>query len=466
MNVEQILSQFQATGVESCFHDRHINPQIYAGLNGTNWGIKDYEARGGYAALRKILGKDGAEPNAETGVAGMTQDQVIATVKESGLRGRGGAGFPTGLKWSFMPRQFPGQKYLVCNSDEGEPGTCKDRDIMEYNPHTVIEGMIIAAYAMGISVGYNYIHGEIFHTYERFEAALEEARASGYLGNNIMGSTFSFQLHASHGFGAYICGEETALLESLEGKKGQPRFKPPFPASFGLYGKPTTINNTETFAAVPWIIRHGGQAYLECGKPNNGGTKIFSVSGDVERPGNYEVPMGTPFAKLLELAGGVRGGRQLKAVIPGGSSSPVIPAELMMKLTMDYDSIAKEGGSMLGSGAVIVMDETRCMVKALARLSYFYSHESCGQCTPCREGTGWLWRMVDRIEHGQGRASDIDMLDSVAGNIMGRTICALGDAAAMPVRGMLKHFRHEFVHLIEHKTAMVGADETTVKTHG
>ncbi|WP_090138947.1 NADH-quinone oxidoreductase subunit NuoF [Limnohabitans sp. DM1] len=458
MKVEQILSQFQATGVETCFHDRHINPQIYAGLNGRNWGIQDYEARGGYAALRKILGKDGGE--------GLTQDQVIATVKESGLRGRGGAGFPTGLKWSFMPRQFPGQKYLVCNSDEGEPGTCKDRDIMEYNPHTVIEGMIIAAYAMGISVGYNYIHGEIFHTYERFEAALEEARAARYLGDNILGSSFSFQLHASHGFGAYICGEETALLESLEGKKGQPRFKPPFPASFGLYGKPTTINNTETFAAVPWIIRNGGQAYLECGKPNNGGTKIFSVSGDVERPGNYEVPMGTPFAKLLELAGGVRGGRQLKAVIPGGSSSPVVPAELMMKLTMDYDSIAKEGGSMLGSGAVIVMDETRCMVKALARLSYFYSHESCGQCTPCREGTGWLWRMVDRIEHGQGRPSDIDMLDSVAGNIMGRTICALGDAAAMPVRGMLKHFRHEFVHLIEHKTSMVNADATAVKTHG
>ena len=466
MKVEQILSQFQATGVETCFHDRHINPQIYAGLNGSNWGIKDYEARGGYAALRKMLGKDGTPPNSETGIAGMTQDQVIATVKESGLRGRGGAGFPTGLKWSFMPRQFPGQKYLVCNSDEGEPGTCKDRDIMEYNPHSVIEGMIIAAYAMGITVGYNYIHGEIFHTYERFEAALEEARSAGYLGNNILGSTFSFQLHASHGFGAYICGEETALLESLEGKKGQPRFKPPFPASFGLYGKPTTINNTETFAAVPWIIRNGGQAYLECGKPNNGGTKIFSVSGDVERPGNYEVPMGTPFAKLLELAGGVRGGRKLKAVIPGGSSSPVVPADLMMKLTMDYDSIAKEGGSMLGSGAVIVMDETRCMVKALGRLSYFYSHESCGQCTPCREGTGWLWRMVDRIEKGQGRASDIDMLDSVAGNIMGRTICALGDAAAMPVRGMLKHFRHEFVHLIEHKTSMVGADTTAVKTHG
>jgi len=449
MNIEQILNSFKATGVETCFHGRHINPQIYADLNGSNWRLKDYEARGGYAALRKILGKDGGE--------GLTQDQVIATVKESGLRGRGGAGFPTGLKWSFMPRQFPGQKYLVCNSDEGEPGTCKDRDIMLYNPHTVIEGMAIAAYAMGITAGYNYIHGEIFQVYERFEEALEEARAAGYLGEHIMGSNFSFQLHASHGFGAYICGEETALLESLEGKKGQPRFKPPFPASYGLYGKPTTINNTETFAAVPWIIRNGGQAYLEAGKPNNGGTKIFSVSGDVERPGNYEIPMGTPFAKLLELAGGVRGGRQLKAVIPGGSSSPVIPGPLMMDLTMDYDSIAKEGGSMLGSGAVIVMDETRCMVKSLQRLSYFYAHESCGQCTPCREGTGWLSRVVDRIENGQGRPSDMDLLDSVAGNIMGRTICALGDAAAMPVRGMLKHYRHEFEHHIEHKTCVVGA---------
>ena len=431
----QILQQFQATGVQTCFHDRHIQPQIYAGLNGSNWGLKDYEARGGYAALRKILGADGGE--------GLTQDQVIAIVKESGLRGRGGAGFPTGLKWSFMPRQFPGQKHLVCNSDEGEPGTCKDRDILMFNPHIVIEGMIIGAYAMGISLGYNYIHGEIFQVYERFEAALEEARAAGYLGDNILGSGFSFQLHAHYGFGAYICGEETALLESLEGKKGQPRFKPPFPASFGLYGKPTTINNTETFAAVPWIIRNGGQAYLECGKPNNGGTKIFSVSGDVERPGNYEIPLGTPFSTLLELAGGIRKGRKLKAVIPGGSSSPVLPAEIIMSCTMDYDSIAK-AGSMLGSGAVIVMDDSRDMVESLLRLSYFYQHESCGQCTPCREGTGWLWRVVNRIQHGQGRPEDIDLLDNVAFNIMGRTICALGDAAAMPVRAMIKHFRHEF----------------------
>ena len=448
MNAEGILSQFRATGVQTCFHDRHINPQIYAGLNGSNWKLKDYVERGGYAALRKILGQDGGE--------GLTQDQVIATVKESALRGRGGAGFPTGLKWSFMPRQFPGQKYLVCNSDEGEPGTCKDRDILEYNPHIVIEGMAIAAYAMGISVGYNYIHGEIFSAYDRFEEALEEARAAGFLGNGILGSGFNFQLYAAHGFGAYICGEETALLESLEGKKGQPRFKPPFPASFGLYGKPTTINNTETFAAVPWIIRNGGQAYLECGKPNNGGTKIYSISGDVERPGNYEIPMGTPFAKLLELAGGVRGGRSLKAVIPGGSSSPVLPASIMMECTMDYDSIAK-AGSMLGSGAVIVMDDTRCMVKALQRLSYFYMHESCGQCTPCREGTGWLSRMVDRIVEGHGRPSDMALLDNVAENIMGRTICALGDAAAMPVRAMIKHYRHEFEYLVEHKTSMVSA---------
>ena len=445
------LARFQATGRETCFHGRHVGAQIYDGLDGANWRLKDYEARGGYQALRKILGTDGGE--------GMTQDQVIAEVKGSGLRGRGGAGFPTGLKWSFMPRQFPGQKYLVCNSDEGEPGTCKDRDILMYNPHIVIEGMAIAAYAMGISVGYNYIHGEIFEAYDRFEEVLSEARAAGYLGDAILGSGFNFQLHASHGFGAYICGEETALLESLEGKKGQPRFKPPFPASFGLYGKPTTINNTETFGAVPWIIRNGGAAYLAVGKPNNGGTKIYSVVGDVELPGNYEVPLGTPFAKLLEMAGGVRGasqGRTLKAVIPGGSSAPILPAATMMELTMDYDSIAK-AGSMLGSGAVIVIDDTRCMVKSLLRLSYFYMHESCGQCTPCREGTGWLYRMVDRIEHGQGRLDDIDLLNSVADNIQGRTICALGDAAAMPVRAMIKHFRSEFIHHVEHKTCMVPA---------
>ena len=423
-------------------HDRHLGPQIMADLDGNNWRLADYVKRGGYEALRKIL------------TQGMTQEDVIAEVKASGLRGRGGAGFPTGLKWSFMTRTFPGQKYLVCNSDEGEPGTFKDRDILRLNPHIVIEGMAIAAYAMGIPVGYNYIHGEIFEVYERFEEALDEARAAGMLGNNILGSQFNFQLHAFHGYGAYICGEETALLESLEGKKGQPRFKPPFPASFGLYGKPTTINNTETFAAVPWIIRNGGPAYLEVGKPNNGGTKLFSITGDVERPGNYEIPLGTPFSKLLELAGGMRGGSTLKAVIPGGSSAPVIPGNIMMDITMDYDAISK-AGSMLGSGAVIVMNDTRCMVKSLLRLSYFYFEESCGQCTPCREGTGWLYRMVNRIEHGQGRPEDLDLLDSVAGNIMGRTICALGDAAAMPVRGFLKHYRDEFAYHIEHKRCVV-----------
>ena len=423
-------------------HGRHISPQILADLDGSNWRLADYVKRGGYEALRKIL------------TQGMSQEDVIAEVKASGLRGRGGAGFPTGLKWSFMPRTFPGQKYLVCNSDEGEPGTFKDRDILRLNPHSVIEGMAIAAYAMGISTGYNYIHGEIFEVYERFEEALEEARAAGFLGDKILGSSFNFQLHAFHGFGAYICGEETALLESLEGKKGQPRFKPPFPASFGLYGKPTTINNTETFAAVPWIIRNGGQAYLEVGKPNNGGTKLFSITGDVERPGTYEIPLGTPFAKLLELAGGMRNGAKLKAVIPGGSSAPVIPGHIMMDLTMDYDAISK-AGSMLGSGAVIVMDESRCMVKSLLRLSYFYYEESCGQCTPCREGTGWLYRIVNRIENGQGRPEDLELLDSVAGNIMGRTICALGDAAAMPVRGFLKHYRDEFAHHIEHKRCVV-----------
>jgi NADH-quinone oxidoreductase subunit F len=386
----------------------------------------------------------------------ITPDAVIAEVKASSLRGRGGAGFPTGLKWSFMPKNYQGAKYLVCNSDEGEPGTFKDRDIMRYNPHALIEGMIIGAYAMGISTGYNYIHGEIWEVYKRFEEALEEARAAGYLGQSIMGSEFSFQLHAAPGFGAYICGEETALLESLEGKKGQPRFKPPFPANFGLYGKPTTINNTETFAAVPFILAIGSEAYLKLGKPNNGGTKIFSVSGDVAYPGNYEIPLGTPFAELLKLAGGVRNGKQLKAVIPGGSSAPVLPGNIMMDITMDYDAISK-AGSMLGSGAVIVMDETRCMVRSLLRLSYFYHEESCGQCTPCREGTGWLWRIVNRIEHGQGRPEDLDLLKDVAGNIQGRTICALGDAAAMPVQGMLKHYLDEFAYHVEHKRCLVSS---------
>ena len=421
-----------------------INPVLSAGWSGgdAGWRLKDYEARGGYKQLKRILGEK------------ISQDDLIGEIKKSVLRGRGGAGFPTGLKWSFMPRSFPGDKYVVCNSDEGEPGTFKDRDLLRFDPHAVIEGMIIAGYAMGASHGYNYIHGEIFSIYERFEEALEEARAAGYLGQGICGAEFNFDLFAHHGFGAYICGEETALLDSLEGKKGQPRFKPPFPASYGLYGKPTTINNTETFAAIPFILGMGGDAFLALGKPNNGGTKLFSVSGHVNRPGNYEIPLGTPFAKLLEMAGGMRGGRKLKAVIPGGSSAPVLPADVMMETTMDYDGIAK-AGSMLGSGAVIVMDETTCMVKALERLSYFYFEESCGQCTPCREGTGWLYRVVHRIEHGQGRAEDLDLLNRVTDNIMGRTICALGDAASLPVRSFIKHFRSEFEYHIEHGKCLV-----------
>ncbi|MCG3187318.1 MAG: NADH-quinone oxidoreductase subunit F [Rhodocyclaceae bacterium] len=408
----------------------------------SSWRLADYERRGGYQALRAIFSRP------------LSPDDVIAEVKKSSLRGRGGAGFPTGLKWSFMPRNLPGEKYLICNSDEGEPGTFKDRDILRWNPHAVIEGMIIGGYATGATRGYNYIHGEIFEVYERFEQALEEARVAGYLGKNILGSEFSFELFAHHGYGAYICGEETALLESIEGKKGQPRYKPPFPASFGLYGRPTTINNTETFANIPWIIGNGGDRFLEMGKANNGGTKIFSVSGHVNRPGNYEIPLGTPFVKLLEMAGGMRAGRKLKACIPGGSSMPVLPGDVMMNCDMDYDSIAK-AGSALGSGAVIIMDETTCMVRALERLSYFYFEESCGQCTPCREGTGWLYRVVHRIEHGQGRQSDLDLLTSVADNIAGRTICALGDAAALPVKSFIQHFRDEFAYHIDNRRCLV-----------
>jgi NADH-quinone oxidoreductase subunit F len=404
--------------------------------------LDNYVKAGGYQALRKVLSEK------------ITPDAIIAEVKTSGLRGRGGAGFPTGLKWSFMPRNFEGEKYLICNSDEGEPGTCKDRDILRYNPHLLIEGIAIGAYAMGVKTGYNYLHGEIFEAYEIMEAACEAARKAGYLGKNIMGFDFEFDLHNHMGYGAYVCGEETALLESIEGKKGQPRYKPPFPASYGLYGKPTTINNTETFASIPYIIREGGKKFADMGVPNSGGVKLFSISGHVNNPGNFEVPLGTPFRKLLEMAGGVRNGHKLKAVIPGGSSMPVLPAEIIMDVNMDFDSLQK-AGSYLGSGAIIVMDETTCMVKALERLSYFYHEESCGQCTPCREGTGWLYRIVHRIEHGEGRPEDLDLLLDLCNNIAGRTICALGDAAAWPVQGMLKHYRNEFEYHIEHKRCLV-----------
>lgn len=407
------------------------------------WSMESYLKSGGYQALKKILNDK------------LSPEVVIDEVKASGLRGRGGAGFPTGLKWSFMPRSAPGQKYLVCNSDESEPGTCKDRDILRFNPHALVEGMMIGGYSIGATVGYNYMRGEFMdEPFIRFETAVKEAYEAGYLGKNILGSGVDFDLHAALGAGAYICGEETALLESLEGKKGQPRYKPPFPANFGLYGKPTTINNTESLASVPAIIRNGAQWFAELGIPNNGGVKLFSVSGHVNKPGNFEINMGTSFKDLLEMAGGVKYGRKLKAVIPGGSSVPVLPGEVMMGCTMDYDSITK-AGSMLGSGAVIVMDETTDMVKALKRISRFYYSESCGQCTPCREGTGWLYRMICRIVDGKGKPEDIELLEEVSHKIEGRTICALGDAAAMPVWSFVKHFRHEFEYYIEHKCSIV-----------
>jgi len=410
-----------------CFRTLHLDQ---------SWMLSTYQASGGYKILKKILTEK------------IPPEQIISELKISALRGRGGAGFPTGLKWSFISRYSPGQKYVLCNSDEGEPGTCKDRDILRYNPHQLIEGMIIAGYVMGATVGYNYIRGEYDEPFERTEEALKEAYAAGLLGKHILGSDFSFDLYNHLGAGAYICGEETALMESLEGKPGKPRFKPPFPANFGLYGRPTTINNTETFASVPIILEKGGQWFLEQGIPNNGGYKIFSVSGHVNKPGNYEIPLGTPFKDLLQLAGGMKNNRQLKAVIPGGSSAPVLPGEIMMNLTMDYDAIAK-AGSMLGSGAVIIMDETTSMVEVLSRIAHFYHEESCGQCTPCREGTGWMSRILHRILHGKGHINDLDLLSNIASKIMGRTICALGDAAAMPVMSFIKHYREEFVAHIE-----------------
>ena len=406
------------------------------------WTLESYLSVGGYSSLKRILKEQ------------IPAQDIINELKLSALRGRGGAGFPTGLKWSFMNRNAPVQKYVVCNSDEGEPGTCKDRDILRYNPHQLIEGMIIAGYVIGASVGYNYIRGEFYEPYLRTEAALKEAYEAGFLGKNILNSGFDFDLYNHLGAGAYICGEETALLNSLEGKKGQPRFKPPFPANYGLYGKPTTINNTETFASVPVIMEKGGQWFLDIGKPNNGGTKCFSVSGHVNTPRNMEIPLGTPFKTLLELAGGMLDGRRIKAVIPGGSSMPVLPGDVMMTLDMDYDSIQK-AGSGLGSGAVIIMDETTCMVDTLYRISEFYMEESCGQCTPCREGTGWLVRLLHRIKEGHGEPGDVEKLVNIANNIEGRTICALGEAAAWPVQSFVKHFFNEFEYFITHKYSQV-----------
>ncbi|MEM1410789.1 MAG: NADH-quinone oxidoreductase subunit NuoF [Pseudomonadota bacterium] len=409
----------------------------------TPWALDTYQGLGGYEAWEKILREQ------------TPQEEIIETVKASSLRGRGGAGFPTGLKWSFMPRSAPVQKYILCNSDESEPGTCHDRDILRFNPHAVVEGIAIAGYAMGASVGYNYLRGEFHHEpWERFEAAVKEAYEAGLLGKNIMGSGVDMDVYGVLGAGAYICGEETALMESLEGKKGQPRYKPPFPANFGLYGKPTTINNTETLASVPAIMRNGSEWFLEIGKPNNGGPKVFSVSGHVNNPGNHEIPLGTPFADLLARCGGIRNGNALKGVIPGGSSMPVLPADVMMDITMDYDALSK-AGSGLGSGAVIVMDETTCMVRACTRIARFYHMESCGQCTPCREGTGWMHRVLQRIVDGKATRDDLGLLKSAAGQIEGHTICAFGEAAAWPVQGFLRHFWHEFEYYVDHKRSIV-----------
>src|SRR5450755_980485 len=402
------------------------------------WTLETYGRIGGYEAWKKILAEM------------IPREKIIEQVKDSGLRGRGGAAFPVGVKWSFMPRNAPMQKYAVCNSDESEPGTCHDRDILRYNPHSLIEGMAIGGYCMNATVGYNYIRGEFLdEPVPRFEAALAEAYAAGLLGKNILGSGVDFDLYTFVGAGAYICGEETALLDSLEGKPGRPRFKPPFPAAFGLYGMPTTINNTQSFASVPTILRKGAQWFSDLGPKNSGGTAIFSVSGHVNKPGNFEVPMGIAFTDLLELAGGVLEGRALKAVIPGGSSVPVVPAETMLKINMDFDSL-KAAGSGIGSAAVIVMDETTCMMRVLERLSRFYMSESCGQCTPCREGTGWLNRTLKRILAGQARREDLNLLLDVANRIEGHTICGLGDAAAWPVQSFLKHFRPEFEYMVDH----------------
>lgn len=419
---------------EICFRTLHLDKP---------WTLDTYVSAGGYEQWKKILREK------------MPPEKIVEFVKVSALRGRGGAGFATGLKWSFIRRDLPGQKYILCNSDEGEPGTCKDRDILRFNPHQVIEGMAIGAYAMGASVGYNYIRGEYWEPFERFQAALDEARAAGLIGKNLLGSGFDFDLYSHLGAGAYICGEETALMESLEGKRGMPRNKPPFPAGRGLYGKPTTINNTETYASIPVIMEKGADWFLGLGKPNNGGCKIFSVTGHVNKPGNYEVPLGTPFKDLLAMAGGVRNGHKLKAVIPGGSSMPIIPGEMMMTLDMDFDSIQK-AGSGLGSGAVIVFDETVCIVKLLQRISKFYMDESCGQCTPCREGTGWLYRLSRDIEAGKGTTQDLETLRRAAKNIEGRTICAFGEAAAWPVGGCLKHFYSEFEYHVEHGKCLPG----------
>ncbi len=419
-----------------------LNQVVFANINEREpWTIDSYIASGGYEAWKNILHNknDSYKP-----------ENIIETIQESGLRGRGGAGFPTGLKWSFMPKDDT-QKYIVCNSDESEPGTCHDRDILKLNPHALIEGIAIAGYAIGATIGYNYVRGEFMdECYPQIENALNEAYQHGLLGKDIINSSIDFDLHNFIGAGAYICGEETALLESLEGKQGKPRFKPPFPANFGLYGKPTTVNNTQTLASVPMIIKNGPEWFKTFGTEKSSGTIIFSVSGHINKPGNYELPLGIPFNKLIEYSGGILDGKKLKAVIPGGSSTKVLPAHIIEDCTMDYESL-QEAGSALGTAAVVVIAEGTCMVNLLKRISRFYFAENCGQCTPCREGTGWLYRILDRITNGNGKESDLELLVDVANRIEGNTICAFGDASAWPVQSFIEHYYEEFEYMVKNK---------------
>ena len=417
----------------------HDRDRIFTNLYGERpWNLEAARRRGDWDGTKDIILKG--------------RDWLVKEVKESGLRGRGGAGFPTGLKWSFMPKQADGPVYLVVNADESEPGTCKDREIIRNEPHKLIEGCLLAGAAMGCTAGYIYIRGEFVREAQILQAAIDEAYAAGLIGKNACGSGYDFELYLHRGAGAYICGEETGLLESLEGKKGQPRLKPPFPAAVGLYGRPTTVNNVETIAVVPTIYRRGAAWFAGLGRPNNTGTKIFCISGHVNHPCTVEEEMGIPLKTLLEKhAGGVRGGwDNLLAVIPGGSSVPLIPKEICDTVRMDFDSL-REVHSGLGTAGVIVMDRSTDIVKAIARLSKFYMHESCGQCTPCREGTGWLWRMMERMAKGEAEPAEIDQLLDVTKEIEGHTICALGDAAAWPVQGLIRHFRGELERRIRER---------------
>ena len=425
-----------------------LNQVIFSNINDEEpWSIQGYLSSGGYQTWKSILTDNNNKYSPE---------MIIDTITQSGLRGRGGAGFPTGIKWSFMPESNQ-QKYIVCNSDESEPGTCHDRDILKYNPHALIEGMAIAGFATGSTVGYNYVRGEFMvECFPRIEQALNEAYELGLLGTNILDSGIDFNLHNFLGAGAYIVGEETGLLESLEGKQGKPRFKPPFPANFGLYGKPTTVNNTQTLASIPKIIQNGSNWFSSFGTEKSPGTIIFSVSGHVNKPGNYELPLGISFDELLTYAGGMQNNKSLKAVIPGGSSTKVLPADIIQSCTMDYESL-QDAGSALGTGAVIVIAEGTCMVELLKRISRFYFAENCGQCTPCREGTGWLYRILDRITKGNGKNNDLKLLVDVANRIEGNTICAFGDASAWPVQSFIEHFFNEFEYMVKNNGKSIAA---------